>query len=228
MVITVRKILLVVGLLFIGWKLYAVEAPLPTLPKPALELAPAKPGESRTIILAGGCFWCEEALFEQLKGVSSVVAGYAGGTQETATYDRYTESNHAEAVKITYDPQSIGYAELIRVLMTVGDPTTKDGQDPDYGHQYRMAVFYTTAEEKHVAEAYIAQVAEAKVFSKPLEITVESMPHGFFPAEEYHQHYVAGHRDAPYCRLYSLAKIRKVRAAFANELKPTDPTAPAP
>jgi peptide-methionine (S)-S-oxide reductase len=198
------------------------ESPMIMPPKAALELKPIPAGESRTVVLAGGCFWCEEAVFEQLKGVSAVVAGYAGGTAETANYDHYTESNHAEAVRITFDPAAIGFTDLIRALFAAGDPTVKDGQNPDFGHQYRMAVFYQTDEEKQVAEAYIAQVDQAKVYAKPLAVTVEPMPHGFFPAEEHHQHYVENHTTQPYCSRFSLAKIRRIRALFADQLKPVE------
>jgi peptide-methionine (S)-S-oxide reductase len=198
----------------------------PPPPKPVLDLPAGKPGETRTAVLAGGCFWCEEAVFEQLKGVSAVVSGYAGGTAETATYEKYHDSNHAEAIKITYDPSVITYGELIRVLVTVGDPTTKDGQDPDYGHQYRMAVFYADDEQKRVAEAYFKQLDAAKAFSKPIAATVEPFPLGFFPAEDYHQHYVVKHPDHPYVRRYSFEKIAHVRTAFPDEVKPAGETPP--
>jgi peptide-methionine (S)-S-oxide reductase len=197
----------------------AEPAPHP-LPKALVDLPPAKPGETRTAVLAGGCFWCIEGVFTNVAGVKSVVSGYAGGTAETATYERYTESNHAEAVRITYDPSTIGYAELLRILFTVGDPTTKDGQEPDYGHQYRMAVFYEDDDQKRVAEAYITQLADAKVFAKPIAATVEPMPHGFFPAEDHHQAFVAKHPDHPYVCRWSLPKIARMRALFADEAKP--------
>ncbi len=224
-------ILIVASLLLVafvaGARLWSAdEPPLILPPKATLELKPIPAGQTRTVILAGGCFWCEETMFEQLKGVSTVVAGYAGGTADTADYDHYTESNHAEAVKITYDPAVITFTDLIRALFAAGDPTVKDGQVPDFGHQYRMAVFYQSDEEKQVAEAYVAQVEKAKAYAKPLAVTVESMPHGFFPAEDYHQHYVVGHLEQPYCSRFSLAKIRRIRALFANDLKPVD-VAPA-
>jgi peptide-methionine (S)-S-oxide reductase len=190
------------------------------LPKAAVELPAAKPGETRTAVLAGGCFWCEEGVFEQLKGVTKVVAGYAGGTAETANYDDYHDSNHAESVQITYDPAVITYGELIRVLFSAGDPTVKDGQEPDYGHGYRMAIFYATDDEKKVAEAYIAQLTAAKAYKAPIVATVEPMPHGFFPAEAYHQHFVTEHPDHPYVCRWSLHKIQRVRATFADEVVP--------
>ncbi len=171
------------------------------------------------MVIAGGCFWCEEAIFEQLKGVTAVVAGYAGGTAATATYEKYEESNHAEAVKITYDASLISFGELLRVLFAAGEPTVKDGQKPDYGHQYRMAVFYQSDAEKQVAEAYIRQLTEAKVYAEPIQATVEAMPEGFFPAEGYHQHFVSKNPDHPYVCQWSLRKIARIRAAFPDQVK---------
>lgn len=197
-----------------------------TLPKPAVDLPAGKPGELRTAVLAGGCFWCVEAAFAQLDGVTDVVSGYAGGTAETATYERYHDGGHAEVVKITYDASRIGYAELIQVLFTAGDPTTKDGQEPDYGRGYRMAVFHADEEQKRVAEAYLRQVADAKVYAKPIAATVEAMPLGFFPAEDYHQDYVVKHPDHPYVKRWSLPKIAKLRAAFPQRVKPAEQAPP--
>ena len=198
----------------------AANAAIWPLPKAAIDLPPGKPGELRTAVLAGGCFWCEEAVFEQLKGVSKVVSGYAGGTAETATYESYDDSNHAESVQITYDPQVIPYTELIRVLFSAGDPTVKDGQEPDYGHGYRMAVFYANDDEKRVAEAYIAQLTAANAYRSPIQATVEAMPQGFFPAEDYHQHFVTLHPTHPYVCQWSLHKVQRVRETFSDLVKP--------
>jgi peptide-methionine (S)-S-oxide reductase len=195
-------------------------------PKPAVDLPPAAPGTQRTAVLAGGCFWCEEGVFEQLAGVSKVVSGYAGGTAETATYERYHESNHAEAVQITYDPAVISYGDLLRVLFTAGDPTTPEGQEPDYGHGYRMAVFYQDDDQRRVAEAYIRQLGDAHVYAAPIAVTVEPMPLGFFPAEDYHQRFVALHPDHPYVCRWSLTKIARVRAALSTLVKPAEQTPP--
>jgi len=196
------------------------------LPKPQADLpAPTEGETSRTAIFAGGCFWCTEAVFEQLKGVSEVVSGYAGGTKQTGTYETYMNSNHAEAIKITYDPRQISYGELLRVLFAISDPTQKDGQGPDLGHQYRFAIFYENDDEKHVAEAYIKQLTDAHVFDKPIAATVEPMPEGFIPAEQYHQDFVAQHPDHPYVRRWSVPKLRKLREHFREDLKaPDSPT----
>ena len=199
----------------------------PALPKPLSDLPLGTAGQLRTVVVAGGCFWCEEAVFEQLKGVTKVVAGYAGGTAATSNYEHYEESNHAEAVQITYDPSIISYGDLLRVLFTAGDPTVKDGQQPDYGHQYRMAVFYQTDGEKQVAEAYIRQLTQAKVYDKPIQATVETMPEGFFPAEGYHQHFVSNHPDHPYVCTWSVRKIARIRAAFPEQVKAADQAPPS-
>lgn len=212
-------------ILLLAQRAPSADAALVVLPRATQEL-PAGNDHQRTVVLAGGCFWCEEAVFEQLKGVSTVVAGYAGGTQATANYEHYTESNHAEAVRITYDPQVIGFTELLRVLFTAGDPTTKDGQDPDYGHQYRMAIFVQNAQERAIAQGYLDQLTAAHCYDRPLAVTIEDLEGRFYPAEDYHQHYVAEHPDQPYCRRYSLAKIRRIRAAFADELKPSPAATP--
>ncbi len=213
----------------------AVQTPAPVaakepakglLPLPAIDLPAGKPGEMRTAVLAGGCFWCEEGVFEQLAGVTSVVAGYAGGTAETATYERYHESNHAEAVRITYDASKISFGHLLRVLFMAGDPTTADGQEPDFGHGYRMAVFFEDEDQRRVAEAYIRQLTEAHRYEQPIAVTVEPMPHGFFPAEDYHQRFVVKNPDHPYVCRWSLTKIARVRAALAGEVKPAGQAPP--
>jgi peptide-methionine (S)-S-oxide reductase len=189
-------------------------------PKPNTDLpAPQDNEKTRTAIFGMGCFWCSVGIFEQFKGVVSAQAGYAGGTAETATYDKYELSNHAESVKITYDPRQITYAQLLQILFSVGDATTKDGQAPDFGHQYRIAVFYETDDQKKVAEAYIKQLTDAKVFDKPIAVTVEDMPHGFFPAEEYHQEFVKKNPNQPYVRSCSLPKMQKAREMFKDWLK---------
>ena len=196
------------------------------LPKPKVDLSKPSDNETtRTAVLAGGCFWCTEAVFRELKGVKDVVSGYAGGTKDTATYETYMKSNHAEAIKITYDPRQVTYGELLRVLFTVADPTQPEGQGPDLGHQYRFAIFYENDDQKHVAEAYIKQLTEAHVYDKPIIATVEPLGDGLFPAEDYHQNYVAEHPDASYVQHNSVPKLRKLREHFGEELKePNKPT----
>jgi peptide-methionine (S)-S-oxide reductase len=215
-----RAVLIAVLVSCIGFSCARSASAITPTPKPISDLpAPKDDEKTRTAIFGMGCFWCSEAVFEQLKGVNEVVAGYAGGDKEHANYQTYENSNHAEAVKITYDPRQITYGQLLQVLFTVGDATTKDGQKPDFGHQYRIAVFYENDDQKNVAEAYIKQLTDAKTFNEPIAVTVESMPHGFFPAEEYHQHYVSRHPDNPYVAQWSTEKVRRVREAFKDWLK---------
>jgi peptide-methionine (S)-S-oxide reductase len=191
----------------------------PDLPRPATDLpAPAKDQTTRTAVFAGGCFWCMEAVFEELAGVKDVSSGYAGGTAETATYERYAESNHAEVVRVTYDPGKITYATLLHVFFTVTEPTVKDQQGPDRGHQYRNAIFYADADEKRVAEAYIRQLTEAKIFHEPIVTTLEPLEK-FYPAEDYHQDYVKNHPDHPYVKQWSVPKLNKLRKKFPDLLK---------
>jgi peptide-methionine (S)-S-oxide reductase len=194
-----------------------------SLPKPEVDFPAPKEGESttRTAVFAGGCFWCTEAAFEQLEGVTDVVSGYCGDTKEKADYETVCSgtTNHAEAIKITYDAKKITYGELLRVLFTISEPTLKDRQGPDEGHQYRMAIFYGSDEEKKVAQSYIDQLTKAKVYDKPIQTTVEPIGLGFFQAEAYHQDYVKHHPDQPYVRAVSLPKVAKTRAAFPDEVK---------
>ena len=161
-----------------------------SLPKPAKDVTPTTPpGQLKTAVLAGGCFWASEEAFDQLAGVADVTSGYAGGTAATANYQQYGSSNHAEVVEIQYDPSKISYGKLLQVLFSFIDPTQVDAQGPDVGHGYRSAIFYANAEEQAVAEAYINQLNDAKVFGNPIATTVEPLDK-FYPAESYHQNYL--------------------------------------
>lgn len=191
------------------------------LPKPATDLAPAREGETRTAVLAGGCFWCTEAVFEQLEGVADVVSGYAGDSRENASYQRVSNgaTQHAEVIRITYDPSKISYGQLLRVFFTTHDPTTKDRQGPDWGRQYRSAIFYANDEERRVAQEYLKQLAEAKVFAAPIVTTLEPLT-GFYEAEQYHQDFVKLNPNHPYIVQNALPKVQKVREKFAEQVRP--------
>jgi peptide-methionine (S)-S-oxide reductase len=192
-----------------------------TLPQPASDVnGSAKLGETRRAVFAGGCFWCTEAVFEQLAGITSVVSGYAGDTEANARYDIVSagRTQHAEAIEITYDPAKISYGTLLRVFFAMHDPTTLDRQEPDYGHQYRSAVFYGSEEEKQVAEAYLRQLEQAKVFGNPIVTTLERLDR-FYPAEAYHQDYVAGHPYQPYVVAWALPKLAKLQKLYPELLK---------
>jgi peptide-methionine (S)-S-oxide reductase len=211
-----RLLALILSTLFTGATLMAADKP----PKPETDLPAGKAGETRTAIFAGGCFWCTEAVYRQLKGVSEVVSGYSGGTKETADYDTVCTgtTNHAESIRIKYDPSQISYGQLLQVFFTAHDPTTLNSQGPDHGRQYRSAIFYENAEEKKVAEAYIKQLNDAKLFPKPIVTALEERKE-FYPAEAYHQNFVALNPTQGYVMQCSLPKVQKVRATFADWLK---------
>jgi peptide-methionine (S)-S-oxide reductase len=188
----------------------------------AKEMIPptSQPAQSQTAVFAGGCFWCTEAVFEQLKGVSDVTSGYAGDTKETANYETVCSgaTNHAEAIRITYDPSKITFGQLLRVFFTTHDPTTKDQQGPDHGRQYRSAIFYANDQEKAEAQAYIKQLNDGKYFTAPVVTTIEPLTE-FYPAETYHQDYVQRNPNQPYIVHQAIPKVCKVREKFADQVK---------
>jgi len=178
-----------------------------TLPDPKVDEPPA-PG-NETAVLAGGCFWGMEAVFEHVKGVSQVVSGYAGGDADTATYEQVSSGNtgHAESVRISYDPSVVTYGQLLKVYFSVAhDPTELNRQGPDTGTQYRSAVFYANDEQKRIAEDYVAQLQAAKTFRRPIVTEITALE-GFHPAEAYHQGYLARHPNQPYIVINDLPKI---------------------
>jgi peptide-methionine (S)-S-oxide reductase len=171
---------------------------------------------TETAVLAGGCFWGVDAVFKHVRGVARVVSGYAGGSAKTAHYEMVSTSTtgHAEAVKITYDPSQVSYAQLLRIFFSVAhDPTELNRQGPDTGPQYRSAIFYSTEEQKDMARAYIAQLNTAKVFRAPIVTQVVPLPE-FYPAEEYHQDFLAQHPNYPYIVFNDLPKLRALHAQF--------------
>ncbi|WP_294330998.1 peptide-methionine (S)-S-oxide reductase MsrA [uncultured Sphingomonas sp.] len=183
------------------------------LPLPAVDVSKAK--KPQTAVFAGGCFWGMEAVFQSVKGVQSVTNGYAGGTQGTATYAQVSTetTGHAEAVKIVYDPTRVSYGTLLRVYFSVAhDPTQKGGQGPDRGPSYRSAIFPQNADQRRVAEAYIAQLGRAKAFPKPITTKLETG--SFYPAEDYHQDFFWRHPTHPYIMRWDKPKVAAFRAAF--------------
>lgn len=185
---------------------------------------PAFAGESRTpratseqvAVLAGGCFWGVDAVFKHVKGVSRVVSGYAGGRAGTATYPVVSTgtTGHAESVQITYNPSQVSYGQLLRIFFSVAhDPTELNRQGPDVGSQYRSAVFYADATQKETALAYIDQLDKAHVFSSPVVTQVVPLDH-FYPAEEYHQNFLARHPYYPYIVFNDLPKLRQLQKQF--------------
>ena len=172
-------------------------------------------------VLAGGCFWCVEAVYKQLDGVSAVTSGYAGGTRETADYRTVCtgRTDHAEAVEIRFDPARTSYGRLLKVFFSIAhDPTTRDRQGHDVGRQYRSAIFYEGPAQQRVARAYIAQLDAAKLFDTP--IVTEVVPlEAFYEAETYHQDYAARNPDDPYIRATAAPKVQKVRAAYPERIR---------
>jgi peptide-methionine (S)-S-oxide reductase len=192
------------------------------LPLPQQDLTPqVAEGELATTVLAGGCFWCTEAVFEQLDGVSAVVSGYAGGTADDARYDQVSRglTDHAEVIQITYNPQVITYGQLLRIFFAAAhDPTQLNRQGNDIGRQYRSAVFYASDEEKQVAEQYIQQLDAAGVFDKPIATTLEPLTQ-FHPAEDYHQDYAVRNPAQGYVAAVALPKVDKVHKLFPQIIK---------
>ncbi|MEG3163511.1 peptide-methionine (S)-S-oxide reductase MsrA [Sphingomonas sp. PB2P19] len=175
---------------------------------------PATPG-LQTAILAGGCFWGLEAVFEHVKGVTSVTNGYAGGTRTTATYDQVSTetTGHAEAVKITYDPRRVSYGTLLRVYFSIAhDPTQLNRQGPDSGPSYRSAIFPQSPAQAQVARAYIAQLGQTLAYSKPIVTRLETG--GFYPAEAYHQNFFDRNPTHPYIVAWDKPKLAAFRKAF--------------
>ena len=176
---------------------------------------------TQQVVLAGGCFWGMEAVFESLKGVTSAVSGYSGGSKDTAHYEMVStgDTGHAESVQITYDPSQISFAELLKVYFLVAhDPTQLNRQGPDEGTQYRSAIFYTTDAQKHEAEAYIKQLTDAKTFDSPIVTQVVPL-HAFYPAEDYHQHFVQRNPAYPYVVFNDLPKLKHLREQFPQLVK---------
>lgn len=167
----------------------------------------------QTLVLAGGCFWCTEAVYENIPGVIDVVSGYAGGSPETASYQQVCSgaTGHAEAIRITYDPAKTSFGRLLKVFFSVAhDPTQLNRQGPDSGHQYRSAIFFASDEQKRVAQAYMDQLTQARVFDKPIVTTLEPLE-AFYPAEDYHQDFFQRHPNHPYILQQAWPKVKKVR-----------------
>jgi peptide-methionine (S)-S-oxide reductase len=172
-------------------------------------------------VLAGGCFWGVEAVFEHLKGVDNVVAGFAGGDRSTAHYEEVSTgtTGHAESVQITYDPAKITYGQILKVYFSVAhDPTELNRQGPDSGTQYRSSIFYANDDQKRIAEAYIHQLNEAHVFRSTIATQVVPLK-GFYAAEAYHQHYADLHPDNPYISTYDLPKVADLKKQYPQMCK---------
>lgn len=183
---------------------------------PAAMLQEHAKGDTETAIFAGGCFWGVQGVFDHVKGVSSTTAGYTGGVAGTATYEQVStgSTGHAEAVRVTFDPGKVDYADLLRIYFSVvTDPTEVDRQGPDTGSQYRTALFPLNPGQARVASAYIAQLSTAHVFNRPIATKLETQ-HGFFPAESHHQKFMARNPNYPYIVYNDRPKVEALMALF--------------
>ena len=188
------------------------------LPNPKMDAALAKAKGRETAVVAGGCFWGVQGVFQHVRGVLSATSGYSGGPAGAAEYEVVStgSTGHAESVKITYDPSQISYGQLLQIFFSVAhDPTELNHQGPDYGTQYRSVIFYADQEQKRIAEAYIAQLGAAKAFSGPIVTQVVPLK-GFYPAEAYHQNYLQRHPDSPYIVINDLPKLTHLREQFPS------------
>jgi peptide-methionine (S)-S-oxide reductase len=190
-----------------------------SLPGPTVDENREK--KSETVVLAGGCFWGVQAVFSAVKGVTSAVSGYAGGSKANAHYEIVSTgtTGHAESVEVTFDPSQVSFGQLLKIYFSVAhDPTELNRQGPDEGTQYRSEIFYTSDEQKHIAEAYIQQLTAAKVFHRAIVTKVAPLQ-GFYRAEDYHQDYVAHNPHQPYVAYNDLPKLTNLRAEFPDMLK---------
>ena len=192
-------------------------------PIPAPKFDPADNAASETAVLAGGCFWGQQGLFEHVKGVTKVVAGYSGGAKETATYEQVgTErTGHAESVQITFDPKQVSFGRLLQIFFSVAhDPTQVGGQGPDSGPSYRSVVFADGEQQTKVASAYIAQLTAAHVFADPITTAVTPYK-AFYPAEGYHQDFLVHNPDYPYIVYNDLPKLDALKKVWPQYYRAT-------
>ena len=191
----------------------AVTASVTAIPDPAVDAPLASAKGEQIAVLAGGCFWGLEAVFEHVKGVTGVKSGYSGGSASTAQYEKVStgETGHAESVQVIYDPSQVTYGQLLKVFFAVAhDPTQLNRQGPDTGTQYRSVIFYSNEDQKRIAQAYIDQLNHAKVFGRPI-VTEVVVLKSFYEAESYHQNYLVNHPDEPYIVVNDLPKVENLR-----------------
>ena len=211
------------GAVLLRAPLFGAEAPVVIGP-PAMD-NPKAAGATQTAVLAGGCFWGVQGVFEHVRGVKNVIAGYAGGDRATAQYETVGSgtTGHAESVSISFDPSMISYGQILQIAFSVvHDPTQLNRQGPDVGTQYRSAIFYADDGQKRIAEAYISQLDQSHAFARPIVTRVERL-RGFYPAEAYHQDYLIHNPTQPYIAIYDLPKIENFRRTFP-ELYSGQPT----
>lgn len=188
------------------------------LPDPTVDESASTKSGQETAVFAGGCFWGVQAVFQHVKGVISATSGYSGGPSVAAEYEVVSTgtTGHAESVKVVFDPSKITYGQLLKVFFSVAhDPTELNRQGPDTGTQYRSVIFYSGDQQQHIAQAYIAQLGQAKVFRQAIVTQVVQLK-AFYPAEAYHQNYATLHPDNPYIRYNDLPKVANLQQQFPN------------
>ena len=178
-------------------------------------------GSREVATLAGGCFWCLEAVYEQLIGVESIVSGYTGGQIVNPSYEQVCSgrTGHAEAVQVTFDPQAVSYKDVLGVFFAIHDPTTLNRQGADVGPQYRSAIYFHNEEQKAAAEEMIAELEASKTWGRPIVTEVTALPE-YYPAEDYHQEYYRRNAGQPYCQIVISPKVAKFRKEYLDRLKP--------
>jgi peptide-methionine (S)-S-oxide reductase len=189
-------------------------------PAPILDATPLSAGED-TAVFAGGCFWGVEAVYDHVKGVKRAISGYAGGDVVGPSYEQVStgDTGHAESVEVIYDPSQVSYGKLLQIFFSVAhDPTQLNRQGPDHGTQYRSAIFFRNAQQQQTADSYIKQLTTAKTFSRPIVTQVAKLK-AFYPAEEYHQHYLEHNPTQPYIVINDLPKVAALKKQFADVYK---------
>ena len=205
------------------WGDTSLQVPPEEFPDPVVDTAAPEAGGEQAAVLAGGCFWCLEAVYAEVDGVLSITSGYAGGTAETADYETVCSgtTDHAEAVRVRFDPSRISYGQILKLFFSVAhDATQLNRQGADVGRQYRSAIFYGDEQQKRVAEAYIEQLDRAGVFRRPIVTQLEPLE-AFYEGEAYHQGYAARNPAQPYIAAVAMPKVKKLREHFPERLKTT-------
>jgi peptide-methionine (S)-S-oxide reductase len=213
--------LIVFGAFFATTACTAKANPAAGIPAPTLDEAQPSTPTQRTVVFSGGCFWGVQAVFLHVKGVISATSGYSGGSAKTAEYETVStgETGHAESVQVVYNASQVTYGKLLWIFFSVAhDPTQLNRQGPDEGTEYRSAIFYTSDEQKHITDAYIAQLVQAKIFSHRIVTQVGPLQ-AFYPAEAYHQNYAALHPNQPYIMFNDAPKVEHLRQQFPDIYK---------
>ncbi len=226
---TLAATLLLAGAAGLWWQSAAHPEAATTIPPPALDPPPASGDGLQTVVLAGGCFWGIQAVYQHVKGVHLALSGYSGGTTADPSYEEVSSgtTGHAESVEIKFDPREVSYGKILQIFFSVAhDPTQLNRQGPDVGTQYRSAIFYADEAQKRVAEAYIAQLDAAKAFRRPIVTKVGTLAR-FYPAEGYHQDYALNHPTQPYIAFNDLPKVDNLKRLFPDVWRETPVTVAA-